>query len=119
MEKIMNKLSVQLGNFADEIKEQADYYAHTEKGKAEIQEAAKQAGRVACETGKFIWAVAGGITSGIVQKTKKCCKAGRHLYHGEYMEAGKTIADMEVSRFKVIGKTLIQGAGTCLDYGSA
>lgn len=41
------------------------------------------------------------------------------MYHGEYMEAGKTIADMEVSRFKVIGKTLIQGAGTCLDYGSA
>lgn len=74
MEKIMNKLSVQLGDFADEIKEQADYYAHTEKGKAEIQEAAKQAGRVACETGKFIWAVAGGITSGIVQKTKNAVK---------------------------------------------
>ena len=115
MEKIMNKLSVQLGDFADEIKEQADYYAHTEEGRVEIQEAAKQAGRVACETGKFLWAVAGGIANGITRKTKNCYKAGRHMYHGEYMEAGKTIADMEVKRFKAIGKTLVQGAGAISD----
>lgn len=100
--KSINLGQFKVDDFADEIKEQADYYAHTEEGKAEIQEAAKQAGRAACETGKFIWAVAGGIVNGITQKTKNCYKAGRHMYHGEYMEAGKTIADMD----KAIGKTL-------------
>lgn len=115
MENLMDKLSKEFGDVADNIKQQADYYSNTEEGKAEIKEAARQAGRVIGETGRLLWAIANGITHSSVKKAKTVYTAGQQVYHGEYQDAGKTLVNMEVDRFKALGKTTATAAGAVVD----
>ena len=60
---------------ADSLCAQADYYANTPEGQADVQAAVSEAGRAATQAGRLAWAVACGVARSVTRKAQDCCQA--------------------------------------------
>lgn len=100
---------------ADSLCAQADYYANTPEGQADVQAAVSEAGRAATQAGRLAWVVACGVARSVTRKAQDCCQAAQQSAKGDYKSAGKTIAEMELRRARSMGRTARAAAGAAID----
>lgn len=111
----MKHVKENLQTAADNLCAQADYYANTPEGQAEVQAAASEAGRAAAQAGRLAWAIACGVARSVTRKAQDCCQAAKQTASGDYKGAGKTIAEMELRRARSMGRTAGAAAGAAID----
>lgn len=97
---------------ADELQERIRYYSESEEGQEEIRQTVYQAGRVIGGAANLIWTIARSVTGCMARKACDYYEAGQQAKDGNYKEAGKKIAEMQVRRAKGMAQAAATAAGT-------
>jgi len=112
---LLRQLKGTLASVADSLGRQADYYANTPEGQADVREAVDQAGRLVGAAGSLAWTIVSGVGRGIARRAGDCLKATEQVAQGDVKGAASTVVDMEKRHLQNMGRAAGAAAGAVVD----
>ena len=101
-----------LAETADELQDRIRYYGESKEGQEEIRQTVYQAGRVIGGAANLVWTIARNAAGCMARKACDYYEAGQQVKQGNYTEAGKKIAEVQMRRVRGTAKATATAAGT-------